>query len=78
MEYNKRRSIGMVLLIQKYRNKFEIDENINYYSFKDFLRAERKYIQYMTKGSIDKHASQSYYNHSHPSVIGTFQEQEIR
>ena len=50
----------MELLIQQYKNKFEIDENINHYSFKDFLKAERKYLKYMLEGSIDEHASQSY------------------
>ncbi len=60
MEYHKSRNIGMELLIQQYRNKFEIDENINYYSFKDFLKAERKYLKYMLEGSVDEHASQSY------------------
>ena len=60
MKYNKSRNIGMELLIQQYKNKFEIDENINYYSFKDFLKAERKYLKYMLEGPIDVHASQSH------------------
>ncbi len=60
MKYNKSRNIGMELLIQEYRKKFETDENINYYTYKDFLQAERKYLKYMLEGSINEHAGQSY------------------
>ena len=60
MGSHKNKNIGMELLIQRYRDKFEIDENINYYSFKDFLKAERKYLKYMLEGSIDEHANLSY------------------
>lgn len=58
MKYNK--NIGMELLIQQYKKKFETEENLNYYSYKDFLRAQRKYLKYMLDGSIREHASQSY------------------
>ena len=60
MKYNKSRNVGMELLIQEYRKKFETDENINYYAYKDYLQAERKYLKYMLDGSINEHASQSY------------------
>ncbi|MBT6339624.1 MAG: hypothetical protein HOJ48_10060 [Desulfobacula sp.] len=60
MKYNKSRNVGMELLIQEYRGKFETVENINYYEYKDFLQAKRKYLKYMLKGSINEHASQSY------------------
>jgi hypothetical protein len=58
MKHNK--NIGMERLIQQYKKKFETDENLNYYSYKDFLRAQRKYLKYMLEGSIHEHASQSY------------------
>lgn len=59
MKYDKNRNIGMELLIQLYRKKFETEENINYYVPKDFLKAERKYLKYMIAGPIDKHLDQS-------------------
>ena len=58
MKYNK--NIGMELLIQQYKKKFETEENLNYYSYKDFLRAQRKYLKYMLEGSFPEHASQLY------------------
>ncbi len=60
MGSHKNKNMEMKLLIQRYRDKFEIAENINYYSFKDFLKAERKYLKYMLEGSIDEHANLSY------------------
>lgn len=60
MEYNKSKNIGMELLIQQYSNEFETDENINHYSWKDFLKARRKYLKYMLEGSINRSASQLY------------------
>ncbi len=60
MGSHKNKNIEMKLLIQRYRDKFEIAENINYYSFKDFLKAKRKYLKYMLEGSIDEHANLSY------------------
>lgn len=50
----------MELLIQQYSNEFETDENINHYSWKDFLKARRKYLKYMLEGSINRSASQLY------------------
>lgn len=37
---------GIKLLIEKYRKKFQIPENFNHYSKKDFQEAEKKYIKY--------------------------------
>ena len=39
--------LGMDRLIRRYRHQFEIEENLNYYSYDDFLRAQRKYIKYL-------------------------------
>jgi hypothetical protein len=60
MKDTKRKNIGMQLLVRQYRDKFEIDENINYYTYKDFLRAQRKYLKYMLDGAANRHAGQSY------------------
>ena len=39
--------LGMDRLIRRYRHQFEIEENLNYYSYTDFIRAQRKYIKYL-------------------------------
>ena len=46
MRDHRNKPTGLALLIQKYRQEFETEENINYYSYKDFVRAERKYIKF--------------------------------
>lgn len=48
-----KKNIGRELLIQRYTKKFETKENLNYYSYKDFLRAKRKYLKYVLGGSFD-------------------------
>ncbi|WP_300456927.1 hypothetical protein [Desulfobacula sp.] len=50
MAYYKRRPTGMELLIQRHTEKFETEENINYYSYKDFVKAKRKYLKYVLEG----------------------------
>jgi len=56
----KKKNIGRKLLIQLHTNKFEIEENINYYSYKDFLKAKRKYLKYALEGSFSAHTNPSY------------------
>jgi len=51
MEENRNKNRGMQLLIQKYKREFETDENINYYNYRDFVRAERKYIKFLLGNS---------------------------
>ncbi|WP_300462645.1 hypothetical protein [Desulfobacula sp.] len=51
MRDNTVKNIGMELLIQQYKKKFEIEENIKYYTHKDFNRAERKYIKFVLGNS---------------------------
>jgi len=46
------KNIGMTLLISRYKKEFETPENINYYSYKDFKQAERKYLKFLLEGSI--------------------------
>ncbi len=58
MENNKKSNIGMERLIQKHRAKFETEENINYYSYKDFVKAERKYLKFVLEGSFDLYGAQ--------------------
>ena len=53
MKDNTIKNIGMELLIQQYKKKFEIEENLNYYAYKDFVQAERKYLKYVLNGSFD-------------------------
>ncbi len=48
-----KKNIGMARLIKRLKNKFEIEENLNYYSFKDFVKARRKYLKYMVKGPFN-------------------------
>lgn len=52
MREDKRNNRGIELLIQKHKRKFETEENINYYNYKDFVRAERKYIKYILGNSL--------------------------
>lgn len=58
MRNNPNKNIGLKLLIQHYTEKFETEENINYYAYKDFVRAKRKYIKYVLGNSLIGHASQ--------------------
>ncbi|WDP88402.1 MAG: hypothetical protein HUN04_01025 [Desulfobacter sp.] len=51
MQENKSKNIGLELLIQKYKREFETEENINYYNYQDFIRAQRKYIKFLLGGA---------------------------
>ncbi len=51
MQDNTGENIGIKLLIQQYKQKFETEENINYYAYKDFVKAERKYLKFMLNGN---------------------------
>ena len=48
---NWKKDKGIKLLINRFTNQFEVEENINYYLFKDFVRARRKYLKYMLEGA---------------------------
>ncbi len=50
MQDNTSKNIGMELLIRQYKEKFETEENINHYAYKDFVQAERKYLKFMLDG----------------------------
>jgi hypothetical protein len=39
-------SCGLKLLVEKYRKEFQIPENLNFYSEKNYKIAERKYLKY--------------------------------
>lgn len=58
MKNNKSKNIGMELLIQLYTNKFEIEENLNYYAYEDFLQAKRKYLKYVLEGPLSTYDAQ--------------------
>jgi hypothetical protein len=38
---------GLELVIKKYREKFRISENLDYYSDEDLKKAEKKFINYV-------------------------------
>jgi hypothetical protein len=44
---------GIQLLVRKYRAMFEIPENLNHYSEKDYKMAEKKFLKYaMLEGKV--------------------------
>lgn len=44
---------GIQLLLDKYKKKFRISENVHYYSEKDYPVAEKKFIKYaLSKGKV--------------------------
>jgi hypothetical protein len=46
-------STGIQLLLDKYKKKFRIAENLKYYSKKDYPVAEKKFIKYaLNKGKV--------------------------
>ncbi len=55
MREPKGKNRGIELLIQKYKQEFETEENINYYNYKDFVRAERKFIKFALDNSFGPH-----------------------
>ena len=60
MKQHKKNNIGRTLLIQFHTNKFETEENINYYSYKDFVHAKRKYLKHVLEGTFDAPAERLY------------------
>ena len=60
MHGNTGKNTGMERLIRQYKKKFEIEENINYYSYKDFVRAERKYIKFILGNLLSKGTDRSH------------------
>ena len=39
-------------MLKVYRKKFRIEENVKYYSKRDYRSAERKFLQYALKGRV--------------------------
>lgn len=50
MKHN-RKDTGLKRLIQQLENSFDIEENLNYYSFEDFSKSRRKYLKFMLQGA---------------------------
>ncbi|MCP4373432.1 MAG: hypothetical protein GY797_35825 [Deltaproteobacteria bacterium] len=46
MRKNLIKNDGVQLLVDKYKKKFRISENLKYYSKKDYPVAEKKFIKY--------------------------------
>ena len=45
---------GIQLLLKKYRNMFQIPENLNYYSQSDYKVAEKKFLKFvLMEGKIE-------------------------
>ena len=44
-DYQSKNS-GLELLVEKYRKEFQIPENLDFYSEKNYKIAERKYLKY--------------------------------
>ena len=43
---HQRQNCGLKLLVEKHRKEFQIPENLNFYSEKNYKIAERKYLKY--------------------------------
>ena len=43
---NQNKKHGLKLLVEKHRREFQIPENLNFYSEKNYKIAERKYLKY--------------------------------
>jgi hypothetical protein len=46
---NKKSENGLHKLVVYYQNLFDKDGNINYYNYKDYQEAKRKFVQYSLK-----------------------------
>jgi hypothetical protein len=54
MDGKSKQNSGMQLLIEKYRRKFQIPENLNHYSSENYKLAERKYLKHVLKNGERK------------------------
>ena len=53
MGKNLMENTGIQLLLDKYKRKFRISENLKYYSKKDYPVAEKKFIKYaLNRGKV--------------------------
>ena len=43
------RCLGIQRLIEKYKQEFELPENLNYYSKQDYLDARKQYVAFRLK-----------------------------
>ena len=46
MKEESRQDSGITLLVQKYKERFRIPENLNHYTKADYKIAEKKYLKY--------------------------------
>jgi hypothetical protein len=54
MDHKSKQNSGLQLLIDRYRKKFQIPENLNYYSSEHYKLAERKYLKHVLKNGVRK------------------------
>jgi hypothetical protein len=53
MKKNIVKNTGIRLLIDRYKKKFRISENLKYYSREDYQSAEKKFLKYaLQKGKV--------------------------
>jgi hypothetical protein len=62
MKINTSKNVGMERLIRQHKKKFETEENLNYYAYKDFIQAQRKYLKFVLDGSPGASASADQVN----------------
>ena len=54
MQRNLRKSAGIQLLVDKYRQAFRIPENLNHYSEKDYKTAEKTFLKHaILEGNVN-------------------------
>lgn len=47
-------TVGIQRIIERYKTRFRVPENLNFYSRKDLIAAERKFLKYaITNGGFE-------------------------
>lgn len=44
--WQRNSTIGIELLVERYKQRFRVPENLNHYSEEDFQEAEKKFVKY--------------------------------
>jgi hypothetical protein len=54
MNNNVQNNAGIQRIVKKYKQRFRIPENLNFYSKEDYLNAERKFLKFvLMNGEFD-------------------------
>jgi hypothetical protein len=54
---------GIRLLVQKYRNEFKRPENTDFYTVKDYKKAEKKFVKFCLKGDTKLNSNRVFVAH---------------